>query len=326
MATERVTSKYARSALITGGTMNLGYQAALEIARQKPDWLVVICSRSDNHAAETINKTLHQSNTIFLKIDLGSGASIRSFVDEWKVKQYPPIQALLLNAGLQYPANEIGYSEDGIEQTFNIGHVGNVHLFHLLAPQLAQNARVVVTSSGTHDPLQKTGLPDAEYISAEIMAHPRPSKKNGQRHYSATKLCNVLWTYALHKRLDQRIPDRGITVTAMDPGLMPGTGLARAHGAVARFLWNHILPSLISLLRVIISKNIHTPEASGKALARLAVGDDVAGVSGVYYEGTVQIKSSKDSYNEAKSDDLWHWTVKHVAEDEQEQDRFERFQ
>ena len=58
MASVKAASAYVHSALITGGTMNLGYNAALESARQKPDWLVVVCSRSDNKAAETIKKTL----------------------------------------------------------------------------------------------------------------------------------------------------------------------------------------------------------------------------------------------------------------------------
>ena len=155
---------------------------------------------------------------------MASSSNIRSFVDDWKTKQYPPIQALLLNAGLQFPGNDIVYSKDGIEHTLNIGHVGNAHLFHLLAPSLAQNARVVVTSSGTNDPARKNGLPDAEYVSAEIIAHPRDSKKNGQRHYSSTKLCDTLRTYALHQRLVQRVSEPRITVNAFDPGLMPVTG------------------------------------------------------------------------------------------------------
>jgi len=59
------------------------------------------------------------------------------------------------------------------------------------------------------------------------------------------------------------------------------------------------------------------------ALARLAVGEDVEGVSGKYFEGMKQIKSSVESYVEEKQEDLWKWTLKFVAMDEEEARKFE---
>jgi hypothetical protein len=49
----------------------------------------------------------------------------------------------------------------------------------------------------------------------------------------------------------------------------------------------------------------------------------VKGVSGVYYEGDKEIKSSEDSYDKAKQEDLWEWTIKNTAADEEEIIRFE---
>ena len=80
---------------------------------------------------------------------------------------------------------------------------------------------------------------------------------------------------------------------------------------------------MIWLLRLLISHNIHLPRESGAALARLAVGEDVKGVSGKYYEGLKAIASSKDSYVVEKQDDLWEWTVKRVAKDDDERCAFE---
>jgi NAD(P)-dependent dehydrogenase (short-subunit alcohol dehydrogenase family) len=61
---------FSRTVLITGGTMGLGYGAALEIARQHPEYLVIIASRSDKtSAAELINKTLHQKNVQYLPLE-----------------------------------------------------------------------------------------------------------------------------------------------------------------------------------------------------------------------------------------------------------------
>ncbi|RYP18848.1 hypothetical protein DL767_009750 [Monosporascus sp. MG133] len=302
--------------LITGGTANLGYYTALRIAKEHPEYLIVLASRSDkDHAADSINKTLGRESAVFRPLDLADLDSVRLFAEKWVSNKHPPLKVLLLNAGLQFPA-EMHKNAAGIEKTFAINHLGHAYLFHLLCPQLADHARIVITSSGTHDPAQKTGLPDAYYNTAEELAYPPPaSAKNpkGRQRYATSKLCNVLWTYALARRLRERIPERHITINAFDPGLMPGSGLAREASAVERFLWNKILPCVIPVLRVAISHNIYKPEESAANLARLAVGADVEGTSGEYFEGPKAIPSSTDSYDERKQEDLWNWTVKYLA-------------
>ncbi|KAI6080441.1 NAD(P)-binding protein [Hypoxylon rubiginosum] len=318
---------YKGSVIITGGTINLGYYAALEIARAHPEYLVVISSRSDKeHAADTINKTLGQANTIYIPLDLASLQNVRQYAEDWAAKDRPPIHALLLNAGLQFPG-PVSKTVDGLESTFAINHVGHALLFHLLRPHLAANARVVVTSSGTHDPAQtKNTFPHPDYISAEELAHPTTSAANpGRQRYAESKLANVLWTYALHRRLTQRAAaESGIAVTAFDPGLMPGTGLAREANPVARWVWLHILPRLIPLMRLLLSPNVHTAHESGTNLARLAVGPEGEGQGGKYFEGPKPIKTSPASYEEAKQEDLWRWTVDYLARNDEEKERFEQ--
>ena len=313
-----------RSVIVTGGTVGLGYQAALHIAKAHPDYLVVLSSRSDaNHAADAINKALGQKNTIYITLDLSNQSNIREYAKQWATKNHPPIQSLLLNATLQFPG-ALTKTPDGLEATFAISHVGHALLFHLLHPHLAADkARIVITSSGVHDPAQKSGLPDAIYTSAADLAHPTPSMIDvpGRQRYASSKLANVLWMYALSRRLQGR--SGSVTVTAMDPGLMPGTHLAREGNGVERFLWYRVLPRILPLLRVLVSANVHTAAESGAALARLAVGADVEGVTGKYFEGLREIPSSEDSYVRAKQEDLWQWTVKHVAQSPEEARRFD---
>lgn len=315
-----MSSRSQRSVLVTGGTIGLGYQCALAIARSCPTYRVIIASRTDNGAAETINKLLNQSNVRFMKLDLSSLTNIRTFAEAWKKANLPPLYSLVCNAALQFPG-VAEYTEDGFEKTFGINHVGHALLFSLLRPYLADTARVVITGSGTHDPAQKTGMPDAFYTMAEEMAHPLPkyTQDNGRQHYTNTKLAIVLFMFALHRRFTaiNEKAGKNWTVTTMDPGLMPGTGLAREASGFERFLWYNILPRIIPLLRVLVFPNIHTARESGEALARLAVGEDVEGVSGRYFEGRREIPSSKDSLDEAKQEDLWKWTIDAVAHDEE---------
>jgi NAD(P)-dependent dehydrogenase (short-subunit alcohol dehydrogenase family) len=313
---------YTSTILITGGTSGLGYHAALSLARSQPTTLILVTSRTDpDSTAATINKATGHSNCAYTPLDLGTLASVRSFASTYSAKAYPPLTALLLNAGLQF-AGPPSYTADNIEKTFAVNHVGHALLFYLLTPHLAANARIVITASGVHDPAQKTAVPDAVYTSAGELAKPtaKIALKDGRQQYSNSKLANVLWGYAL----DRRVKGTGKTwtVTVMDPGLMPGTGLARDAGPVLRFVWLSVLPRLIWLLRLVFIKNTHTAEESGEALARLAVGEDVKGVSGRYFEGVREIKSSEDSYVVEKQEDLWKWTLETVAKDDEEKVKF----
>lgn len=321
---------YTHTILITGGTTGLGYQTGLLLARQHPSNLIIIASRTDKtSSALAINNTLSQRNVLFLPLDLSSTTNIRTFAASWAshTPSYPPIRALLLNAALQFPG-ALHTTPSGIESTFAITHLGHALLFYLLLSHFASTARVIITSSGTHDPAQKTGVPDAVFATAEELARPTALTQGnaGRQRYSSAKLANVLWTYALHRRLERLAGSAGgkhITVNAFDPGLMPGTGLAREASGIEKFIWTSVLPRIIPLLRLLITPNIHTPEESGASLAWLATGGEVEGKSGMYFEGSRAIESSVDSYREKKQEDLWRWTVDYLAEDEGEKARFE---
>jgi len=311
-------SSHKHTILVTGGTTGLGYHCALEIAKQRPNDIIIIASRSNaDDAAGKINKTLSQSNVQYLPLDLLSLSNVRDFASTLLAKDVPPLSALVLNAGLQFPGG-IEYNSDGFEKTFAVNHIGHALLFYLLQPRLTPTARIVLTSSGTHDPAQKAGLPDAKYITAEELAHPsqKSAKNDGRQRYATSKLCNVLWMYALARHA--KAAGKSWTVTAMDPGLMPGTGLARDASPIMKFVWNRFLPRAVPLLKRVMSPNVHTPRDSGSALARLAVGDDVEGISGKYFEGLREIQSSGDSFDEGKQEDLWEWTAKTVARDQAE--------
>ncbi|KXJ87585.1 dehydrogenase/reductase [Microdochium bolleyi] len=324
---------YKGSVIVTGGTVGLGYETALAIARQRPDYLVVIASRSDkDHAADSINRANNQKNTRFQHLDLSDPSNVRAFAKSWLADtSLPPVKALVLNAALQFPG-ALTLTPEGVEKTFAITHLGHALLFHLLAPTLAADARIVTTASGTHDPAQKTGMPPAEYNSAADLAFPPRDKVDipGRARYTSAKLCNVLWTYALHRRLAAHNSAHGtaMTATTMCPGLMPGTGLAREASGVERFLWSRVLPHLLPLLRWVMgSTNVHTPAESGANMAMLAVGGEMEGVSGKYFESGKEAKSSVDSHDQAKQDDLWTWTVDYCAGgDAEEKAKFEKFQ
>ena len=302
---------YTNTVLLTGGTGGLGYFAALNIARQQPEYLIIITGRSDpNSSAQKINTKLSQKNVAFLPLDLTSLTKVRAFAESWPSKKYPPIISLILNAGTQF-LGPMETNEEGYEKTFMINHLGHTLLFHLLTPYLAPNTRIIVTASGTHDPIftQKRGLPDAAFTTAEELAHPnvRTAHPEGMQRYNSSKLANILWTYALARHLADA--KSNITVNAFTPGLMPGTGLARDYSPFAKFVWFHILPLVIPLLQLAFPF-IRAVEGSGADLAWIALSPETAGITSKYFDGRKEVMSSAVSYEVEKQEDLWLWSVK----------------
>jgi NAD(P)-dependent dehydrogenase (short-subunit alcohol dehydrogenase family) len=317
-------SAFRSTVLITGGTANLGYEAALEIAKQCPDRQIVLASRTDkDEAASAINKKLGQNNVVYLPLDLSDLGKVREFVSQWSHRDFPPISVLLLNAGLQFPG-PVDFFPSGLEKTFAINHVGHALLFYLLTKHLTQDARIVLTSSDTHDPAAKAGMPDATFPSAEAVARPDPktASKDGKTRYTTSKLVNVLWMYALQRHI--QAAGKQWQVAAFNPALMVGTGLAREYPPVQRFVWLYILPRALWLAKLLFSSNARTPQQSGRDLAAAAI--KTPNVAGQYIDGDHAGSSSVDSHNEVKQEDLYSWTLKELAKNESELREFEAFE
>ncbi|NLP98380.1 alanine-phosphoribitol ligase, partial [Mycobacterium tuberculosis] len=127
-----------------------------------------------------------------------------------------------------------------------------------------------------------------------------------RRRYTTSKLCNVLFTYELDRRLDHG--EQGVMVNAFDPGLMPGSGLARDYPPILRLAYRLLSP----MLRVL--PFVHSTRVSGEHLAALAVDPRFAGVTGQYFAGAKAIRSSAESYDRAKALDLWETSERLLAQ------------
>ncbi len=306
--------------IITGGNRGLGYEAAKNIAASGEGWHVVIAARDEAGAAGAASRLTKETgnlNVEAMRLDLASLSSIRGFAEEFAAREdLPPLRAIVCNAGLQVVGGTT-YTEDGFETTFGVNHLGHFLLVNLLLREMSAPARVVYVSSGTHDPKQRTGMPEPRYRSLAALVHPDeypdPAEEGessgtvGRRRYTTSKLLNIYATYELDRRLrtdDLSTAEDPITVNAFDPGAMPGTNLSRDYGAGARFVFNRILPSLLPLFGL-FGVNINSVESSGKNLARLVLDPKLEGVSGRYFEGEKEIRSSELSYDRTKAAELW---------------------
>lgn len=285
-----------RTAIITGASSGLGLECARELLRSDPSWHLVLPVRDAGRGAEAVTQLGEPQRCTVMPMDLASLTSVQAFVGNVRTSSLPPLYAILCNAGVQVVSGT-EWTEDGIEMTFGVNHLGHFALVQGLLDELARPGRIVVVSSGTHDPSKHTGMPDPHYTTADDLAHPRAGQDDGRRRYTTSKLCNLLFTYELDRRLGKG--GQGVAVNAFDPGLMPGSGLARDYPPMQRLAWRYLLPAL----RVL--PGVRSTRTSGRYLAALANDVRFDGVTGEYFDGLRPIRSSTDSYDRDKALDLW---------------------
>ncbi|MGK2866441.1 MAG: SDR family NAD(P)-dependent oxidoreductase [Mycobacterium sp.] len=286
-----------RSIIITGANAGLGLECARAILARDKSWHIVLAVRDVTRGEAAVAELGSHDRCTVLACDLASLRSVRDFTAAFAAAGLPPLHAVVANAGLQVVSG-IQQTDDGVETTFGVNHLGHFALIEGLREQLVEPARIIMVASGTHDPKKFTLMPHPRYTSAEALAHPQPGEAvDGRRRYTTSKLCNVLYTYELDRRLGHG--ERGITVTAFDPGLMPASGLSRDYAPVQKVVWRMMSP----LLRLL--PNVNSVATSGARLAALAIDPRFDGVTGEYFEGATAIRSSTDSYDTDKARDLW---------------------
>ena len=206
---------------------------------------------------------------------------------------------------------------DGFESTFGVNHLGHFLLANLVAPLLVRPARVVFVSSGTHDPADRLsrafGMNPPRLRAARQMAFPDEDpgpfpptpQGRGFEAYSTSKLCNLLTATELARRF--ATADDAVTSNSFDPGLMPGTGLARDSSRLQRFAWQYVLPVLTVL------PGVRSAAASGRHLARLIDDPTLDRVSGRYFAGGRDKQPSAEARDLTAASTLWRASAELVA-------------
>ena len=308
-----------RTVVITGGNAGLGLGAALALWK-RGGWHVVVACRNETAGTEAAAAIARRGKGTAeaLSLDLASLASVRGFADQLAAtaSARPPLHALVCNAGTQ-TVSGVTLTTDGFESTFGVNHLGHFLLANLVAPLLVRPARVIFVSSGTHDPADRLsrafGMNPPRLRPARDMAFPDQdpgplpptAMGRGFEAYSTSKLCNLLTATELARRFASA--GDAVTSNAYDPGLMPGTGLARDSNRVQRFAWHYVLPVLTVL------PGVRSTAASGRHLARLIDDPALDGVSGRYFAGGREKQPSAVARDLTAASTLWRESAELVA-------------
>jgi NAD(P)-dependent dehydrogenase (short-subunit alcohol dehydrogenase family) len=220
---EKSPSLNGKVAVITGANSGIGFEAARALVKRGAE--VVLASR-DHQKAQTalvaLQKEVPQGKLAFIPLDLASLDSVRLFADQFKT-QYDRLDLLLNNAGIMMVP--YGQTEDGFEKQLGINHLGHFALTGLLIDLLLDtpNSRVVNISSNAHYG-GKLDFSDLFYENGGYTP---------MGAYSRSKLANLLFTFELQRRLEDRGSDS--MALAAHPGIS-ATGLAD-HFVNKNFAW-----------------------------------------------------------------------------------------
>jgi len=284
-------SSTKRIAVVTGSNKGIGYQAVKLLAKQ-PNYHVILTARDAKLGEEAIKSLGSDSNIEFHQLDITNEKSLDEFASYLK-KKFNGVDVLVNNAGIAL-MGRMAYSVDGYELTFATNHLGPFLLTNLLLPNLQKTpgARVVVVSSGLHDP--KIGGPKVTIDFDNLQGE---KQFDGFTAYKNSKLANMLFTYELHQRL---LPS-GVTVNALTPGFIPDTGLSlRSWGG--NLFFHAIFVFLIKLMPVSRTRSVGW---GGDHLVYLSTHPELNHVSGKYFVDFLQAQSSQESYDVNKAKRLW---------------------
>ena len=264
--------------MVTGASDGIGYVAACELAQKGASVIIVGRNASKTHAAamRIIDRTKNDDVSYFVA-DLSSQRDVRRLAQQVK-ERTQRLDVLLNNAGAIFLSKQT--SIDGLEMTFALNHMGYFLLTNLLLELLTQSApsRIINVSSSSH------GSP-GRFLLQEL---PKPGSNRGYRAYGRSKLCNILFTYELARRLE----GTGITVNALHPGLVR-TNIARNNGILGR------------VVNFFIGARGVDAVQGAETLVYLASSRDAEDVTGKYFVDCRPVPSSRLTYDPDLAAGLW---------------------
>ncbi len=268
-----------RICAITGASSGLGYETALALAR-KGATVALLC-RSEERGAQARDRIAAQSGNEDLHVvhcDHANLDTVRAAAGEL-LARFPALHVLVNNAGLLL--NQRRITVDGLEETFQVNHLGAFLLTDLLLERLTAcaPARVITVSSVAH----RAATLDLADLQSERLY-------DGWTAYARSKLANVLFTFELARRLQ----GSGVTANTLHPGIVR-SGFGHNNGLVMRaFMTVTQLPPLGV-----------SPRRGARTQVWLASAPAVEDVSGRYFVRRRARRASPSSYDQDAQRRLW---------------------
>jgi NAD(P)-dependent dehydrogenase (short-subunit alcohol dehydrogenase family) len=271
-----------KTVVITGGTSGIGQVAAEALAGMGAR--IVLIARDPARGEMALTRLRAKGPGAAHAIhyaDLSRLAEMKRVGREIAATE-PRVDILINNAGAIFSRREV--TEDGVELTFATNHVSYFVLTHLLRDKLVASApaRVISTSSHAHKGA-KLNFDDLQLTKGY----------SGFKAYGRSKLCNILFTRELARRLE----GTGVTANCLHPGFVATRFGDQAQGFASQvfgFLKNFAIP----------------PEKGADTIIYLASSDQPAKVTGEYFYKRQESTPTREARDDESARSLWQETAK----------------
>jgi protochlorophyllide reductase len=287
--------------LITGATGGLGRQTALALSRRGRPLLI---GGRNADAVMALVADIERAGVAARPFiaDLSDLDDVRRAINDLNGTQ---LHGIVANAGITTLKD--ARSVDGFELTFAVNVLAHQLLLCQLAPQVVDTGRIVVVSSGVHEPDNKlarlAGVPVPNWVGTRNLAMPDEAPKTaylapGPLRYSTSKLGNVLQARGMQAQLKR--DGRLVDVFAIDPGLMVDTDLARELPALLRPVFRGIGSMLTPFV-----DNMRLSTVSAGHITSLIEDAKWQGRGFAYLDGNRVKQPSPDAQREDLMIELW---------------------
>jgi NAD(P)-dependent dehydrogenase (short-subunit alcohol dehydrogenase family) len=260
-----------RAVLVTGSTDGIGRATARALAAGGMKVLVHGRTKPKVDAAlAALSAELPGADLEGVSFDLGSQAAVRRGAEQI-LARVPALHVVINNAGIF--ADERVITEDGVELTFAVNHLGPFLLTQLLAARLEASAvsapsRVINVASVAHT-RGRIHLDDLTLANGWT----------GYAAYAMSKLANVMHAMSL---ADKHPPDR-LVAYSLHPGVIGTKLLRQGFGPIAGA----------------------AAEIGARTSVRLAGEEAVTAPSGSYFSEGVQTQPAAAARDAATREALW---------------------
>jgi NAD(P)-dependent dehydrogenase (short-subunit alcohol dehydrogenase family) len=167
----------------------------------------------------------------------------------------PPIDVLINNAGALFSTRRL--TEDGLEHTFALNHMSYFVVTEGLRERLLASGagRIINTASAVH----QGAIRDFDDLQCA-------ESYRAMRVYGCSKLCNILFT----RELARRLQGTGVTANCLHPGFVATRFADESDGLISRMAW---LAKFFAI----------SPAEGAQTIIYLASSPEVASMTGNYF-------------------------------------------
>ncbi len=273
-----MSSLAGKTVVITGGTGGIGLESALVLAEMGAQ--LVLIGRDPARAAAALERIRQRSAGAKVEVihaDLSRFGEIRRLAATL-ADRLDRIDVLVNNAGAMFDQREI--TEDGLERTFALNHMAYFLLTQALSEKLRRSApaRIVNVASEAH----RSVTLDFDDLQEE-------KRFSGWTAYRRSKLCNILFT----RELARRLAGSGVTANCIHPGFC-ATGFGENTGTGYRFG--------LRLLKTFLAIS---PEKGARTLTYAVSAPELADVTGAYFAKSKTATPSAAARDDESAKRLW---------------------